>query len=44
LGGDGAQSALIFSAQQNRHPRAPLRGAYGVLEPIRSGMTASLRF
>ena len=37
------ESALIVSAKQNRHPRAPLRGACGVLDPVRPGMTGGLR-
>ena len=32
----------MINVRQNRHPRAPLRGASGVLDPARSDMTAAL--
>ena len=33
---------FVLSARQNRHPRAPLRGASAVLDPPQPGMTARL--
>jgi hypothetical protein len=43
-----AQSArmraqVICDTRQNRFPRAPLRGACGVVDPARSGMTPAFR-
>ncbi len=44
----GAESAHaragIFDTRQNRFPRAPLRGASGVVDPTRFGMTPAFRF
>jgi hypothetical protein len=34
---------VISDARQNRFPRAPLRGASGVVDPTRSGMTPAFR-
>ena len=36
------RAPVIIHARQNRLPRAPLRGACGVLDPARPGMTAAL--
>jgi hypothetical protein len=34
---------VMIRARQNRHPRAPLRGACGVLDPAQSGMAPASR-
>jgi hypothetical protein len=33
----------LIRARQNRHPRAPLRGAFGILDPAQSSMTPASR-
>jgi ABC-type cobalamin/Fe3+-siderophores transport system ATPase subunit len=35
---------VLLRTRQNRHPRAPLRGAFGVLDPTRSGLAPASVF
>jgi len=37
------RARVISNARQNRFPRAPLRGASGVVDPARFGMTPDFR-
>jgi hypothetical protein len=37
------RAPVISDARQNRFPRAPLRGASGVVDPTRPGMTPAFR-